>query len=72
MAIAEMCINKDSLPHKVTSELLRFIYKLCPTLFMKVCQNISDLITGKAKNYLWMFVIFFHKNNTNKTNYEML
>ena len=50
---------KNGGPDKVTSALLKFIHKLCPNLIMKVCQNISDLITGKAKDHLKRYVIFY-------------
>ena len=66
MAIDEIGIKKNGGSDKVPSELLKFICNLCPTLIMKVSQNISDLITSKAKNHLRRYVIFIHKTNRNK------
>ena len=43
MALNELGRNKNGGPDKVTSELVKFLFKIYPNLIIKVCQNIFDL-----------------------------
>ena len=63
---------KNGGPDKVTSELIKFIFRLCPTLILHVCNNIANGETGLATDFLKRYIIFIRKPNSTKTNIKML
>ena len=71
-AVNNLGTLKNGGPDKVTSELIKFIFKLCPTLLLYVCINIASGEVGLSSDFLKRFVIFIRKPNSNKTNIKML
>ena len=71
-AINNLGKMKNGGPDKVTSELIKFIFRLCPTLIHHVCVNISNGETGLASDFLKRYIIFIRKPNSTKTNIKML
>ena len=63
---------KNGGPDKVTSELIKFIFRLCPILILHVCNNIANGETGLASDFLKRYIIFIRKPNSTKTNIKML
>ena len=72
VAVDKLGRSKNGGPDKVTSELIKFIFKLCPTLILHVCINIANGETGSALDFLKRFIIFLRKPNSSKTNIKML
>ena len=71
-AIDQIKLNKNGGPDKITSNLLKFLFKLSSYLIISVLYNISNAILGNYNYFSKRYVMFILKPNTVKKDIKML
>ena len=73
LAVNKLKPNKNGGPDTITSDLLKFLFKLAPNLIICVIQCISKALNGEGLDYFAKrFIIFILKLNSTKKNIKKL